>query len=114
MPKETIHSDERPYGEGNPAASSVVEVRWDRETGYFQIATKCIERSTGEDYLPPAPVMEAIEVPADGSMVELLAPEISTFIPAQQGWYVGLDRRGINDLIRVLRRARDQAFGRDE
>lgn len=32
----------------------------------------------------------------------------------KSGWYVDLDRRAINDLIRVLRRARDQAFGRDE
>lgn len=30
------------------------------------------------------------------------------------GFYVDLDRRGINKLIRHLRRARDQAFGRDE
>jgi hypothetical protein len=28
--------------------------------------------------------------------------------------WVDLDRRAINDLIRKLRRARDQAFGRDE
>jgi hypothetical protein len=31
-----------------------------------------------------------------------------------EGWHVSLDRRGINELIRYLRRARDQAFGRDE
>jgi hypothetical protein len=31
----------------------------------------------------------------------------------QEGVYIDLDRRGINDLIRHLRRARDQAFGRD-
>lgn len=30
------------------------------------------------------------------------------------GVYVDLDRNQINKLIRVLRRARDQAFGRDE
>lgn len=30
------------------------------------------------------------------------------------GWHVTLDRAGINRLIRVLRRARDAAFGRDE
>jgi hypothetical protein len=30
------------------------------------------------------------------------------------GFYVNLDRRGLNDLIRHLRRARDHAFGRDE
>lgn len=29
-------------------------------------------------------------------------------------WYVDLDRRGINDLIRELRKARDRAYGRDE
>lgn len=32
----------------------------------------------------------------------------------ESGLYVNLDRRGINDLIRHLRRARDSAFGRDE
>lgn len=31
-----------------------------------------------------------------------------------EGQWVDLDRQTINDLIRVLRRARDQAFGRDE
>jgi hypothetical protein len=31
-----------------------------------------------------------------------------------QGQYCQLDRGVINDLIRKLRRARDQAFGRDE
>ena len=31
-----------------------------------------------------------------------------------EGFFVSLDRRGINDLIRYLRRARDSAFGRDE
>jgi hypothetical protein len=30
------------------------------------------------------------------------------------GWHVDLDRRGINQLIRVLRVARDQSFGKDE
>lgn len=30
------------------------------------------------------------------------------------GLHVELNRRAINDLIRVLRKARDQAFGRDE
>ncbi|HEY6021610.1 MAG TPA: hypothetical protein VIY48_17605 [Candidatus Paceibacterota bacterium] len=34
--------------------------------------------------------------------------------PVWTGMFVDLDRQTINDLIRVLRRARDQAFGRDE
>ena len=32
----------------------------------------------------------------------------------ERGWYVDLGRTQINDLIRNLRRARDQAYGRDE
>lgn len=31
----------------------------------------------------------------------------------RHGWYVQLDRAGINRLIRALRDARDQAFGKD-
>lgn len=30
------------------------------------------------------------------------------------GWHIDMNRRTINELIRVLRRARDQAYGRDE
>jgi hypothetical protein len=37
-----------------------------------------------------------------------------TFETKQEGPYIDLDRRGINDLIRHLRRARDRAYGRDE
>lgn len=33
---------------------------------------------------------------------------------AYEGVWANLDRRGCNDLIRILRRARDAAFGRDE
>lgn len=29
------------------------------------------------------------------------------------GWFVNMDRDGLNQLIRVARRARDQAFGAD-
>jgi hypothetical protein len=35
-------------------------------------------------------------------------------IPEGDGWYVDLDRRGINQLIKNLRKARDRAYGRDE
>jgi len=33
---------------------------------------------------------------------------------SEQWLFVSLERREINELIRVLKRARDQAFGRDE
>jgi hypothetical protein len=90
MPKEKIYGD-KPFGEEHPE-QSVVEVRWDQESGYFQIATK--------------------EAMAEVFMAGDELPENT--IPAQYGWYVTLDRRGINDLIKTLRRARDQAYGRDE
>lgn len=32
----------------------------------------------------------------------------------ENGWFVDLDRAGTNRLIRILRRARDSAYGRDE
>lgn len=35
-------------------------------------------------------------------------------IPESNGWFIALDRRGINAAIRALRTARDQAYGRDE
>lgn len=41
-------------------------------------------------------------------------PETEEGFDGAAGYYVDLDRRAINDLIRILRRARDQAFGRDE
>jgi len=91
MPKEVIYGD-LPQGEDGPGVS-VVEVRWDRETGYFQIVTKALDRITGG---------------------ELVEPEPESGIHYTAGFYVGLDRREINSLIRVLRRARDQAYGRDE
>ena len=34
--------------------------------------------------------------------------------PEGNGWFVQLDRAGINRAIRALRAARDQAYGRDE
>lgn len=92
MPKELVYGD-LPQGEDGPG-QSVVEVRWDRGTEYFQIVTKCVDRATGEPLVSD-------EVAAHG-------------IHYTHGFYVGLDRRGINKLIRDLRRARDAAFGKDE
>ena len=41
-----------------------------------------------------------------------LGDEVGPGDPAR-GWFVTLDRNGINRLIRSLRKARDQAFGAD-
>ena len=70
----------------------VVDVLWSREGSSVQIVSKVQDaeggRYMGDDYGETAHFTD--------------------------GMYVDLDRRAINKLIRNLRRARDQAFGRDE
>ena len=61
-----------------------LEVSWSRD-GHVQLATKNLDDTT--------PL-----VPSSGG----------------NGWYMTPTRHQINELIRTLRRARDQAYGRDE
>ena len=68
----------------------IVDVRWNRDGEYVQIVTK--------------------ETDTHGGRLVGDAPETHV----TDGLYVDLDRNAINRLIRNLRRARDQAFGRDE
>lgn len=86
MPKETIQT------EGHP-----VTVAWTRAGENVQVGTvttdgssllQLVERFTQEEGVEAASVM--------------------------QGLFGNLDRDGCNQLIRVVRKARDQAFGRDE
>jgi hypothetical protein len=93
MPKELIYGTSVPFEQSDAEVIvPVVEVRWDGESGFFQIGTR--ERN---HEIPPLEVQEQ-----DGPW------------PCTYGYPVELDRRGINNLIRSLRRARDQAFGKDE
>lgn len=86
MPKELVHDDLSDYDSEFPTQEGVVQVSWGREASHVQIATTLVEQA---DHSPVTREVEG-------------------------GWYVNLNRAGINDLIRYLRRARDQAFGRDE
>lgn len=86
MPKEVIYSEQAPYGDDDPRRS-IAELSWSREAEHVQFATLFVEGSTLER-LP----LKDIE----------------------GGIFIQLDRPGINRLIRYLRRARDQTFGRDE
>lgn len=109
MPKERI--DARPgyeFDGSDGHGRSVVEVSWGRETDYVQVVSKVIDRFTGDPYVKNPD--EVLSPRAARTVDEMEAP-VPRFT---DGMYVDLDRRGINDLIRVLRRARDQAFGRDE
>jgi hypothetical protein len=87
MPKETVYGDQLPFGEDNPGRSQV-EVSWGG--GVVQVVTKCVHGATGDRL-------------SDGEGIHYT-----------DGFYVDLNRKGINELIRNLRKARDRAYGRDE
>jgi hypothetical protein len=93
MPKESVYGINAPFAESIYAAvpgKSIVEVSWARDQ-QVQIASKAVRSLDG------------------GRLVK-----DDEGVHYTDGFYVDLDRKGINDLIRNLRRARDQAFGRDE
>lgn len=97
MPAEHVYGIQHmtvphPGGVEEPSRPGVplVDVRWNRDGEYVQIVTK--------------------ETDAFGG--RLVGDEPETHYT--DGLYVDLDRAAINRLIRNLRRARDQAFGRDE
>jgi len=100
MPRESVIGSEMPYGP-NSSARDMVEVTWSREAQHVQIATKLFN-DDGKTFGMNGDEMATPEH-------EKLRREI-----AANGFYCTLDRPGINKLIRNLRRARDQAFGKDE
>ena len=85
--KGEVIIDERPQ-------VPVVNVLWGRDGGYVQIVSK-VEDPHGGRWIGEGDWDEGVSHVTDGM-------------------YVNLDRPAINKLIRNLRRARDQAFGRDE
>lgn len=72
------------YFNSNDSIEPEVVVGWSKDASHVEIAT----------------TME------DGVILEPT--------PEGNGWYVQLDRAGINRLIKTLRKARDDAYGRDE
>jgi hypothetical protein len=84
MPKETVYS--KYYGRSTPDhPEPEVTVGWSKESEHVEMAV-----------LMP-----------EGVPLEVNFPE-------SNGWYAQLDRAGINRLIKILRKARDDAYGRDE
>lgn len=113
MPKEVIYGDEGylPYGtpEDPGPARSIVELTWSREAEHVQLVTKCVEAASGEAYRPKE------GEPGYHGGQRSTDPAVPDFdLDFRDGFYVTMDRDGINRLIRNLRRARDQAYGRDE
>jgi len=100
MPKELVFG-EKPYTDAS-AAWSVVGVHWGSEMdSYLQVSTSLIND-------------DLKYVTADGQEHVAEGEEAERRELWAHGYYVSLDRKGVNDLIRHLRRARDRAFGRDE
>lgn len=91
MPSETIRSRH----EVDDGAGPYLNIGWGRDAEYVQIGTEVPE---GEGKLQTRGEQGWVDVDSVGGV----------------GWFVQLDRDGINRAIRTLRRARDQAFGRDE
>lgn len=114
MPKEVIRAAGLPYAEDDPGRS-VVELRWDREAGHVQLVTRCVHMADGSVYIPEW-ISDLLRSHGLGHTQMLRDPEndVDIVYVAQDGWFLDLDRNAINQLIRNLRRARDQAFGRDE
>lgn len=86
MPKEIVYGEQLVVDNIVP----IIEVRWNREGAFVQVVSKATSPDDGR-------------VAGD-----------STETVVSDGFFVDLSRASINDLIRHLRRARDQAFGRDE
>jgi hypothetical protein len=63
----------------------------------------------------PARVKIGWSKEAEHVEVATVAPDDMTLRPTPEGngWFVQLDRSGINRMIHALRKARDQAFGAD-
>jgi hypothetical protein len=96
MPRETIYDQASMYD---------VNVGWSREK-YVQIGLQT------HDDVPIA--NHLIEKPDAAGLVDSIDDMIyQGQLAAFTGLWSTLDREGINRLIRVLRRARDQAFGAD-
>lgn len=108
MPKQLIYS--ATYGKSVPLDSpdggpttmveldrDMIKVGWDKARGSVQIATLQTHEGT------------LIEHGFDGELDGLSEVDVARLTPK----YVNLDRAGINELILVLRKARDGAFGKD-
>jgi hypothetical protein len=102
MPKEIVHGEGVPYGtpdEPGPART-IVEVGW-QPGSHVELVTRIVRADDGSVYEPRP------GEPGDWD----IAPGAP---PRAFGVFVQLDRSGINQLIRHLRRARDHSFGKDE
>lgn len=103
MPREHIH----PWPYQTSQATYSVAVGWSRGQ-HVQIAT--VAADADERLRGWVEIDDEASQPLDGKVV---ITEPGTRFNHLQGWYMDLDRAQINALIVLLRKARDQAYGRD-
>ena len=109
MPRERIYGSLMSFGDED-SERTVADVSWSREAEYVQLGVIDIDGAKGEplDLYERAKRYSSPQVGGGGTDGEILSLGIAG------GMYMQLDRAGCNNLIRQIRRARDQAFGRDE
>ena len=122
MPKETVRcadyrfvpipqgTDPEPGQNPYPPENRLgtFHVGWGKApTGYVEIAT-CDEALARELFLP---IEKAI---ACGGDVSEALDEAKRWFAHSAGFHMTIDRDGCNRAIKLLRKARDGAFGRDE
>lgn len=95
MPKEVVRGTGPIFGPDSPAIP-ILDVRWSRDKEFVEIGARIVHAADHSNYVPT----EQERPGAAGQPI--------------QGTFMSLDRHAINKLIRDLRRARDQAFGKDE
>lgn len=96
MPKEVIRA--RP--DTDDGAGPYIRLGWGKESEHVELGT-AVPDGQGRLQLP---IREQDGSPGNWETVDSIE---------DVGWFVQLDRAGINRLIRELRKARDQAFGAD-
>lgn len=118
MPRETVRSADYnfvPLAEGTDGSTpwdpstrlGVVEVGWAKApTGHVELAT-CDEAAL---HGPDGLYLQIAKALIEGWDVERVVRDFFE----SGGFWVGLDRAGCNDLIKRVRKARDDAFGKDE
>lgn len=104
MPRETISLDDYPFD---------VVVGWGNSQNQVQVATVAGGSPNGAER-----IVECVNQWLENAGMPLVNyEELRRRInnpPYFEGWYASLtDRRAVNDLIRLLQRARDGAFGKD-
>lgn len=121
MPKEVIRSDQYnfvPAPEGEVAFPhdcrlGQVVVGWTKEVGHVELGS--VDETLRQHFF--SPLRDAVMTADDQGKVSGAAVT-EAMIQMTKAWpefgvFTTLDRAGINKLIRSLRRARDDAFGKD-